>query len=162
MCPLLLKCECDLLWGSHLEQACYSHCLTWCHCPLPQSDSSQCRTLGVRGSFLGFCECQVCCPPLGAPSKYFLSFIAGLHLLFVSWWFFFCLFLSDIVKGMRSLREVLRTVETKATQTFKMVRGMNGRREGGCNVLCKEFCFLTIAVGQKIFFTWLLGIFCLF
>ncbi|XP_025902059.1 tetratricopeptide repeat protein 7A isoform X4 [Nothoprocta perdicaria] len=27
---------------------------------------------------------------------------------------------SNIVKGMRSLREVLRTVETKATQTFKM------------------------------------------
>ncbi|XP_052538412.1 tetratricopeptide repeat protein 7A isoform X2 [Tympanuchus pallidicinctus] len=27
---------------------------------------------------------------------------------------------GDIVKGMRSLREVLRTVETKATQTFKM------------------------------------------
>ncbi|NXT04699.1 TTC7A protein, partial [Prunella fulvescens] len=29
---------------------------------------------------------------------------------------------GNIVKGMRSLREVLRTVETKATQTFKMVR----------------------------------------
>ncbi|XP_030354672.1 tetratricopeptide repeat protein 7A isoform X2 [Strigops habroptila] len=27
---------------------------------------------------------------------------------------------GDIVKGMRSLREILRTVETKATQTFKM------------------------------------------
>ncbi|KFP45027.1 Tetratricopeptide repeat protein 7A, partial [Chlamydotis macqueenii] len=30
----------------------------------------------------------------------------------------------NIVKGMRSLREILRTVETKATQPFKMVRGM--------------------------------------
>ncbi|NXP86698.1 TTC7A protein, partial [Passerina amoena] len=30
---------------------------------------------------------------------------------------------GNIVKGMRSLREILRTVETKATQTFKMVRG---------------------------------------
>ncbi|NXA88409.1 TTC7A protein, partial [Melanocharis versteri] len=29
---------------------------------------------------------------------------------------------GNIVKGMRSLREILRTVETKATQTFKMVR----------------------------------------
>ncbi|NWW76743.1 TTC7A protein, partial [Climacteris rufus] len=29
---------------------------------------------------------------------------------------------GNIVKGMRSLRETLRTVETKATQTFKMVR----------------------------------------
>ncbi|NXJ11107.1 TTC7A protein, partial [Odontophorus gujanensis] len=38
---------------------------------------------------------------------------------------------GNIVKGMRSLREVLRTVETKATQTFKMVREMNGRKEGG-------------------------------
>ncbi|NXP47308.1 TTC7A protein, partial [Heliornis fulica] len=28
---------------------------------------------------------------------------------------------GNIVKGMRSLREILRTVETKATQTFKMV-----------------------------------------
>ncbi|KFR14336.1 Tetratricopeptide repeat protein 7A, partial [Opisthocomus hoazin] len=36
---------------------------------------------------------------------------------------------GNIVKGMRSLREILRTVETKATQTFKMVRGMNGRWE---------------------------------
>ncbi|KFW94135.1 Tetratricopeptide repeat protein 7A, partial [Phalacrocorax carbo] len=34
---------------------------------------------------------------------------------------------GNIVKGMRSLREILRTVETKATQTFKMVRGMNRR-----------------------------------
>ncbi|KFP81369.1 Tetratricopeptide repeat protein 7A, partial [Acanthisitta chloris] len=31
---------------------------------------------------------------------------------------------GNIVKGMRSLREILRTVETKATQTFKMVRGV--------------------------------------
>ncbi|NXF16014.1 TTC7A protein, partial [Rhodinocichla rosea] len=30
---------------------------------------------------------------------------------------------GNIVKGMRSLREILRTVETKTTQTFKMVRG---------------------------------------
>ncbi|NXH99006.1 TTC7A protein, partial [Pachycephala philippinensis] len=29
---------------------------------------------------------------------------------------------GNIVRGMRSLREILRTVETKATQTFKMVR----------------------------------------
>ncbi|NWR88772.1 TTC7A protein, partial [Furnarius figulus] len=29
---------------------------------------------------------------------------------------------GNIVKGMRSLREILRTVDTKATQTFKMVR----------------------------------------
>ncbi|NXH86717.1 TTC7A protein, partial [Edolisoma coerulescens] len=29
---------------------------------------------------------------------------------------------GNIVKGMKSLREILRTVETKATQTFKMVR----------------------------------------
>ncbi|NXH49953.1 TTC7A protein, partial [Dicaeum eximium] len=29
---------------------------------------------------------------------------------------------GNIVKGMSSLREILRTVETKATQTFKMVR----------------------------------------
>ncbi|NWX66781.1 TTC7A protein, partial [Promerops cafer] len=29
---------------------------------------------------------------------------------------------GNIVKGMRSLREILRTVETKATQPFKMVR----------------------------------------
>ncbi|NXB53872.1 TTC7A protein, partial [Leucopsar rothschildi] len=29
---------------------------------------------------------------------------------------------GNIVKGMRSLREILRTVETKSTQTFKMVR----------------------------------------
>ncbi|NXL61085.1 TTC7A protein, partial [Chordeiles acutipennis] len=36
---------------------------------------------------------------------------------------------GNIVKGMRSLREILRTVETKATQSFKMVRGMNGRWE---------------------------------
>ncbi|NXG83930.1 TTC7A protein, partial [Stercorarius parasiticus] len=36
---------------------------------------------------------------------------------------------GNIVKGMRSLREILRTVETKATQTLKMVRGMNGRWE---------------------------------
>ncbi|NXS46910.1 TTC7A protein, partial [Balaeniceps rex] len=36
---------------------------------------------------------------------------------------------GNIVKGMRSLREILRTVETKATQTFKMVRGMNRRWE---------------------------------
>ncbi|NXW22687.1 TTC7A protein, partial [Circaetus pectoralis] len=31
---------------------------------------------------------------------------------------------GNIVKGMRSLREILRAVETKSTQTFKMVRGM--------------------------------------
>ncbi|NXV31597.1 TTC7A protein, partial [Rissa tridactyla] len=36
---------------------------------------------------------------------------------------------GNIVKGMRSLREILRTVETKATQTLKMVRGMSGRWE---------------------------------
>ncbi|KFO10359.1 Tetratricopeptide repeat protein 7A, partial [Balearica regulorum gibbericeps] len=36
---------------------------------------------------------------------------------------------GNIVKGVRSLREILRTVETKATQTFKMVRRMNGRLE---------------------------------
>ncbi|NWW01236.1 TTC7A protein, partial [Oreocharis arfaki] len=29
---------------------------------------------------------------------------------------------GNIVKGMRSLREILRTMETKSTQTFKMVR----------------------------------------
>ncbi|NWI26603.1 TTC7A protein, partial [Sula dactylatra] len=36
---------------------------------------------------------------------------------------------GNIVKGMRSLREILRTVETKATQTFKMVRRMKARWE---------------------------------
>lgn len=162
MSPLFLKCECDLLWGSHLEQACYSHCLTWCHCPLPQSGSSQCHTLGVRGSFLGFCECQVCSPALVHDQNISSHSLLVCFCFLFHGGFFFCLLLSNIVKGMRNLRDVLRTVETKATQTFKMVRGMNGRREAGRNVLCKELCFLTIAIGQKNFFTWLLGIFCLF
>ncbi|NWY00732.1 TTC7A protein, partial [Nothoprocta ornata] len=48
---------------------------------------------------------------------------------------------GNIVKGMRSLREVLRTVETKATQTFKMVRGMNGRREGVLLHSLSEDCY---------------------
>lgn len=50
------------------------------------------------------------------------------------WCFFFLPSHRNIVKGMRSLREILRTVETKATQTLKMVRGMNGWWEGG--VIC--------------------------
>ncbi|KFW64944.1 Tetratricopeptide repeat protein 7A, partial [Pygoscelis adeliae] len=45
---------------------------------------------------------------------------------------------GNIVKGMRSLREILRTVETKATQTFKMVRGMNGRWEVLLHSLSEE------------------------
>lgn len=32
----------------------------------------------------------------------------------------------NIVKGMRELREILRTVETKATQNFKVVMGLTG------------------------------------
>lgn len=35
--------------------------------------------------------------------------------------FFCCLLPRNIVKGMRELREILRTVETKATQNFKVV-----------------------------------------
>lgn len=88
-------------------------------------------------SWLTWTSCLL--PSFGAPSKYFLSnVLVCFCFLFYRGFFLFCLPLRNIVKGVRSLREVLRTVETKATQTFKMVRGMNGRREGGRNVLCRS------------------------
>ncbi|NWZ91471.1 TTC7A protein, partial [Nesospiza acunhae] len=48
---------------------------------------------------------------------------------------------GNIVKGMRSLREILRTVETKATQTFKMVRGWEMRGWGILLHSLSEDCY---------------------
>ncbi|NWQ65190.1 TTC7A protein, partial [Neopipo cinnamomea] len=48
---------------------------------------------------------------------------------------------GNIVKGMRSLREILRTVETKATQTFKMVRGWEMGRWGLLLHSLSEDCY---------------------
>lgn len=49
-----------------------------------------------------------------------------------------CLPTRNIVKGMRELREVLRSVETKATQNFKVVtwrrpQGWGLGRGAGCS-----------------------------
>ncbi|NXI19224.1 TTC7A protein, partial [Irena cyanogastra] len=48
---------------------------------------------------------------------------------------------GNIVKGMRSLREILRTVETKATQTFKMVREWEMRGWGMLLHSLSEDCY---------------------
>lgn len=88
-------------------------------------------------------------PSFGAPWKYFLSNVLVFFCFFFLMIFFSCSPLSNIVKGMRSLREILRTVETKATQTFKMVRGVSGSWEGGGHLLWWiSLCSLTMAFGQ--------------
>lgn len=111
---------------------------------VPQSALSCCCTLSVSDCFMG-CLNFRCVAELWHIIKILCLQYADFGWL--SLFFFFCLPHRNIVKGMRSLREILRTVETKATQTFKMVREweMGGVGQSGM----WEFSWLTSAVTQK-------------
>lgn len=85
---------------------------------MSQSDLSRYCTLSVSDCFMGCLNIR-CVAELWHIIKIFYlrdADFGGFS------FFFFCLPHRNIVKGVRSLREILRTVETKATQTFKMVR----------------------------------------
>lgn len=87
---------------------------------VPQCDLSHHCTLSVRDCFRA-CLNFRCVAKLWHIIKIFYLRCADFWRFFF-YYFLFCLPHRNIVKGMRSLREILRTVETKATQTFKMVR----------------------------------------
>lgn len=100
---------------------------------MPQSDLSHYRAFSIRDCFVGLFECQDYCRALAHHTN-ILSLMCcvlcgGVFFLYF-FFLFFCLPHRDIVKGMRSLREILRAMETKATQTFRMVRGMRDGKVG--------------------------------
>lgn len=111
---------------------------------MPQRGLSRCCSLGISDCLVGLFECQVCCQALARRE----NTLSPMCWVFIILFFFFCLPHRNIVKGVRSLREILRTVETKATQTFKMVRG--GEMGRWSSPLCRNsVSVLTSAGGQK-------------
>lgn len=86
---------------------------------VPQSDLSRYCMFSVSDCSMGCLNIR-CVAELWHIIKIFCLYCADFRVF--SFFFFSCLPHRNIVKGMRSLREILRTVETKATQTFKMVR----------------------------------------